>query len=30
MKLSVALLAIFAVLLFRPAGLFGSARIERV
>lgn len=30
MKLSVALLAIFAVLLFRPSGLFGSARIERV
>jgi branched-chain amino acid transport system permease protein len=30
MKLAVALLAIFVVLIFRPSGMFGSARIERV
>jgi branched-chain amino acid transport system permease protein len=30
MKLSVALLAIFVVLLARPAGLFGSTKVERV
>lgn len=30
MKLGVALLAIFVVLLVRPAGLFGSAKVERV
>jgi branched-chain amino acid transport system permease protein len=30
MKLSVALLAIFVVLLFKPSGLFGTAKVERV
>lgn len=30
MKLSVALIAIFVVLLVRPSGLFGTAKIERV
>jgi branched-chain amino acid transport system permease protein len=30
MRLSVALLAIFVVLLSRPSGLFGSAKVERV
>jgi len=30
MKLSVALLCIFVVLLVRPAGLFGTAKVERV
>jgi branched-chain amino acid transport system permease protein len=30
MKLSVALLCIFVVLLVRPSGLFGTARVERV
>jgi len=30
MKLGVALVAIFVVLLFRPSGLFGTAKVERV
>ena len=30
MKLSAALLTIFVVLLFKPSGLFGSVRVERV
>ena len=30
MKLAVALLAIFVVLLFKPSGLFGTAKVERV
>ncbi len=30
MKLSVALIAIFVVLLFKPSGLFGTAKVERV
>lgn len=30
MKLAVALLIIFVVLLFKPSGLFGSAKVERV
>ncbi|MFM8531792.1 MAG: branched-chain amino acid ABC transporter permease [Ilumatobacteraceae bacterium] len=30
MKLSVALLTIFVVLLFKPSGLFGSTKVERV
>jgi len=30
MRLSVALIAIFVVLMIRPSGLFGSARVERV
>ena len=30
MRLSLALVIIFVVLLFKPSGLFGSARIERV
>lgn len=30
MKLAVALLTIFVVLLVRPSGLFGTQRIERV
>jgi branched-chain amino acid transport system permease protein len=30
MKLSVALICIFIVLLFRPSGLFGTAKVERV
>jgi branched-chain amino acid transport system permease protein len=30
MKLSVALLCIFVVLLVRPSGMFGTARVERV
>jgi branched-chain amino acid transport system permease protein len=30
MKLSVALIAIFVVLLVKPSGLFGTAKIERV
>jgi len=30
MKLSVALICIFIVLLVRPSGLFGTAKVERV
>ena len=30
MKLSVAVLCIFVVLLVRPSGLFGTAKVERV
>jgi branched-chain amino acid transport system permease protein len=30
MRLAVALIAIFVVLLFKPSGLFGSPRVERV
>ena len=30
LRLAVALVIIFVVLLFKPSGLFGSARVERV
>jgi branched-chain amino acid transport system permease protein len=30
LKLAVALLTIFVVLLFKPSGLFGSSKVERV